>query len=125
MSNTPPPAKKLRVKDENKDNCLTENSKSTAVVAKIDNVDAAALNKTKIIKIDAKQLVNLTANKKLIISRQKQLNSSDNEVITQTENVRYFFRYTLIIPRPPSNFFFNYSRPRTQPKGVITDWLKN
>ena len=86
--NSQPIVKKQKIIDENQDN-LSKNSMIAATTAtKVDNIDVSSLNKTKIIKIDAKQLVNLTANKKLIISKPKQMNASTiSEGVLQIENV--------------------------------------
>lgn len=83
-----PPAKKQKPEDENNDT-LPKNTISVATtLPKVDRVDVPSLNKAKIIKIDAKQLVNLTANKKLIISKPKQLNPSPvTNGVLQVENV--------------------------------------
>lgn len=88
QSSQQPPPKKLKTEEENKDNA------AKGTVVKNSNPDIS-LNKAKIIKIDAKQLVDLAANKKLIISRPKRIApSSINELVNQTENVRYFFLIT-------------------------------
>ncbi|XP_065206437.1 GA-binding protein subunit beta-1 [Planococcus citri] len=74
--NSQPVAKKQKLDNENTGNSSETPITATSSVTNIDNIDVSSLNKAKIIKIDAKQLVNLTAKKKLIISKPKQMTTS-------------------------------------------------